>query len=569
MSEDLETLIYKYALQNAVRYNGKASEGAVTSKVFAERPDLRPKAREIVELVKKVVSKVNSMTLEDQMRELKEKFPEMLEEKKVEQRKGLPPLPNPEKVVVRFAPNPDGPLHLGNARAAVINDEYAKMYKGKFILRFDDTDPKVKVPIAEAYDWIREDLKWLGVVVHEEVRASARLKIYYDYARKLIEIGGAYVDTCTEEEFREHRASKKPCPNRLESPEENLEMFDKMMSSPLDFSPFGGRKPVVRIKTDLNSPDPSMVDWVILRIIETPNHPLVKDMYVWPTYNFASAIDDYLLGTTHIFRGKEHEQNTQKQKWVYSYFNWKYPYVQSFGRLKLEGFMMSKSKIKLMLERGSERDDPRLPTLAGLRRRGILPETIREVLIEIGIKPNDATISFANLAAVNRKFLDPIAKRLMFVHNYQEFRLDLSMLGVYRLTAKLPYVPGKEQYREIEVRHGDIIALNLDDAALRRLRLMELCNAEVRGNELLCVSRSLDEAKKEGLQIVQWVKKNESVRVKVYKVVGSEDFQVLEGIGENEFKKLKTDEIVQLVRLGFARVDYVSTEGVDMVFSHD
>lgn len=137
--------------------------------------------------------------------------------------------------------------------------------------------------------------------------------------------------------------------------------------------------------------------------------------------------------------------------------------MQSFGRLKLEGFMMSKSKIKLMLERGSERDDPRLPTLAGLRRRGILPETIREVLIEIGVKPNDATISFANLAAVNRKFLDPIAKRLMFVYNYREFRLDLSVLGVDRLTAKLPYVPGKEQYREIEVRHGDIIALNSDD----------------------------------------------------------------------------------------------------------
>jgi glutamyl-tRNA synthetase (EC 6.1.1.17) len=172
ISEEIELIAYKYALQNAVRHGGKAAEGPVMSKVLGERQDLRQRAKEVATIVRKVVEKVNSMSLEEQRKELETKFPELLEEKKVEERKGLPPLQGVKEgsLVVRFAPNPDGPLHLGNARAAIINDEYAKMYKGKFILRFDDTDPKVKVPIREAYEWIREDLKWLGVNVHEEMK---------------------------------------------------------------------------------------------------------------------------------------------------------------------------------------------------------------------------------------------------------------------------------------------------------------------------------------------------------------------------------------------------------------
>lgn len=574
ISEEIELIAYKYALQNAVRYGGKASEGPVMSKVLGERQDLRQRAKEVATIVRKVVEKVNSMTLEEQRKELETKFPELLEEKKVEERKGLPPLQGVKEgsLVVRFAPNPDGPLHLGNARAAIINDEYVKMYKGKFILRFDDTDPKVKVPIREAYDWIREDLKWLGVNVHEEIRASSRLETYYEYARKLIELGGAYVDTCTEEEFREARAKRMPCPNRLKSPEENLELFDRMMASPLDFSQFGGRKPVVRIKTDLNSPDPSLIDWVILRIVEDPKHPLVKDIYVWPTYNFASAIDDRLTGTTHIFRGKEHEQNTEKQRWVFNYFGWNFPQVYSLGRLKLEGFMMSKSKIKLMLEKGSERDDPRLPTLAGLRRRGILPETIRELIVQIGIKTNDVTVSFMNLAAINRKILDPIAKRLMFVAKPVKLKINLERFGVDEITARIPFRPNSREYREISVRQGDEVYLEKDDVEkFRKLRLAELCNAEidVSKNEAVCISTDVNEAKRESLPIVQWVKASESVKVKLYKIIGSEDYEVIEGLGERAMRELKRDELVQLIRVGFARVDDLTSDGLVMIYSHE
>lgn len=152
MSDDIRNLVYKYALHNAYTHNGKANVNAVVSKIFAERPELRSKAKDIVEIAKELVNYVNSLDVESQKKELESKFPEMLEEKKREKesKKELPDIPVSGVLVTRFAPNPDGPLHLGNARAAIISHEYARIYNGKFILRFDDTDPKTKKPIPEA-----------------------------------------------------------------------------------------------------------------------------------------------------------------------------------------------------------------------------------------------------------------------------------------------------------------------------------------------------------------------------------------------------------------------------------
>ena len=548
--DEIEELIYKYALQNAVKHDGKANVNAVVSKIFSERPDLRPKAKEIVEIAKKVVEKVNSMSIEDQRKELEEKYPEMLEEKKrEEERKTLPPIQVKGTLITRFAPNPDGPLHLGNARAAIISYEYAKMYNGKFILRFDDTDPKVKKPMIEAYDWIREDLKWLGIKWDLEVRASARLEIYYRYAKELIEKGFAYVDTCSEEEFKQKRDKGEPCPNRLKEPSYNLDLFEKMLEGK-----FKEGEAVVRIKTDLTLPDPSQRDWVLLRIVDTKAnpHPLEGDKYwVWPTYNFASAIDDHDLGVTHIFRGKEHAVNAEKQKWIYNYLGWKYPEVYEFGRLKLEGFMMSKSKIRTVLDSGAGIDDPRLPTLAGLRRRGILPETIREIIITVGLKSSDATISFDNIAAVNRKKLDIIAKRLMFVPNPKEFEIEIPE----KMVARIPYHPSNpSNYREIVVNPGDKIIIDAEDAKDKVIRLMELCNVTVEGEKLVYHSKGVEEARKINAKIVQWVKKDEAINVTVY-IANPNEVREVHGLGEKVIGELNEGDIVQFVRFGFVRVD--------------
>ncbi|BFH74446.1 glutamate--tRNA ligase [Sulfurisphaera javensis] len=565
--DEIEELIYKYTLQNAYKHGGKAQEKAVVSKIFTERPDLRNKAREIAELTKKIVEKVNSMSIEEQEKELKDKYPELLEEKKKEEssKKALPSIKVEGSFITRFAPNPDGPLHLGNARAAIISYEYTEMYKGSFILRFDDTDPKVKKPIKEAYDWIRQDLQWLGIKWNKEVKASERLDFYYSVAKELISKGFAYVDTCSEEEFKKMRDAGKPCPNRLKSPEDNLALFEKML-----IGEFKEGEAVVRIKTDLTLPDPSQRDWVLLRIVDVKKnpHPITGDKYwIWPTYNFASAVDDHDLGITHIFRGKEHEVNAEKQKWIYNYMGWKYPFVEEFGRLKLEGFMMSKSKIRTVLEKGVTIDDPRLPTLAGLRRRGILPETIKEIIITVGLKITDATISFDNLAALNRKKLDPIAKRLMFVPQPKEFLIDLPE----PMTAKIPYNPSKpSEFREITVNPGDVIYLDKRDAEEGAIiRLMELCNVKVIGNKLEFHSRGIEDAKKIGAKIIQWVKKSEAVNVEVIVPDPNEEKPPVVGYGEKEIGNLKVDEIVQFVRFGFVRVDNKNENKISVIFSHE
>ncbi|BBD73912.1 glutamate--tRNA ligase [Sulfodiicoccus acidiphilus] len=547
--EELKPLILKYALLNAVEHNGKAVTGAVVSKVLGERPDMRSRAKDVVQIVAQVVSEVNSMSLEEQKYSLSQyQLPQRKEE-----RKELPKVKGP--VVTRFAPNPDGPLHLGNARAAVLSFYYASSTGGKFILRFDDTDPKVKRPIKEAYDWIREDLDWLGIKWDYEVRASSeeRMRRYYEVVKELISRGFAYVDLCGKD-FNKYRDKSEACPHRESSLDDkesflkqNLELFQEMTE--------GQRKEgeaVVRLKTDLHDPDPSQRDWVLMRVIDVKKnpHPVVGDRFwAWPTYNLASAVDDHDFGITHIFRAREHMSNAKKQKWIYNYLKWEYPTVMEFGRVKLAGFTMSKSKL-----RTGSRDDFRAPTLAGLRRRGILPETIIEVILEVGLKITDATISMQNVAAINRKKLDPIAKRVMAVTE----PLHL----IYRgrdVSAEVPVL--KNETRRLQLRDGDLLILEKEDAK-GTVRLMGLVNVKIEGEEALQVEGGVEEAREMGYPIVHWVNGNEALKVRIL----FSDREI-EGLGERYLSQLRKGEIVQLVRKGFARVD--AEDPLTLIYSHE
>ena len=341
-----------------------------------------------------------------------------LESKKAEEEKGLPPLPNVEKyerVITRFSPNPDCVLHLGSARAIILCHEYARMYDGLFYLRFEDTDPKGKRPRLEFYEAIREDLLWLGCKWDREFIQSDRLQIYYEHAEKLLEMGKAYVCTCAKEEFRKRILAKKPCPCRDLPAEKQLERWKHMHDGT-----FKEGEAVVRIKTDLNHPNPAVRDWPALRIIDTEKypHPRVGSKFrVWPLYNFACGIDDHLLGITHIIRGKEHLTNMERQKYMYAHFGWEYPEAIHYGRLKITGAYLSKSKIVEGIRQGvfSGWDDPRLATLRALRRRGITPEAIKKLIIDVGPKTADVTLSWENLYAYNRKVIDAKADRYFFV----------------------------------------------------------------------------------------------------------------------------------------------------------
>ncbi len=574
-AEKAKRLARKHALINAIKHGGKASPGPVVGKVLAEAPELRPHAREVARIVAQVVAEVNKLGLDEQRRLLEEEWPGALEEKRrVEEEKKLPPLPNAEKykkIVTRFAPNPDFVLHLGNARPAVLCHEYARMYGGEMILRFEDTDPRTKRPLPEAYKLIKEDLAWLGVEWDREYVQSSRMEIYYDIARQLIERGGAYVDICDPKEFAQLRLQGKACPHRDRGVEDQLEEWDKMLSGH-----YVEGEAVLRVKTDLNHPDPSVRDWVAFRIIDTSKtpHPLTGDRYlVWPTYNFAAGTDDHLMGVTHILRGKEHAVNTVKQGFLYKHMGWSYPETVHFGRLKLEGFMMSKSKIRELLEQHPGEyeglGDPRFGTLAALRTRGFLPEAVRRTILHVGVKHTDAAISFDNLAATNRKLLDEQADRYMFVPSPKAVRLESVEES---LEACIPYHPSKPEKgcRRIEVRPSEKIYLAGPDAEKyqgRLIRLMDLANFKLSGDKLIYTGKSLEEARKAGAPIIQWVPEGSAVRMTVKRPEG---LSLLEdqGLAESHIARLEPGAQLQLFRYGFVKIRAVSGEAVEAYFTH-
>ncbi len=572
MEIDLRKIALKYALANAVKYGGTARVDAVASKVFAEAPELRKQAREVVEVVKEVVSEVNAMSREEQERLLSELWPDAFKVERRREEKAMPPLPGAEElggvVVTRFAPNPDFVLHLGSARPAILNHYYAKVrYKGRFILRFEDTDPKTKRPIPEAYEAIREDLRWLGLSWDEEYIQSLRMEVYYQHARMLIERGGAYVCTHPREVISKLRSEGAPDPCRDLPVEEHLERWDRMVSGE-----YGEGEAVLRVKTDPAHPNPSVRDWIAMRVIDTDKHPhpLVGSRYVvWPTYNFACALDDHLMGVTHILRGEEHAVNTLKQEYVYKHFGWAPPVSIHFGRLKLGGMILSKSVMRKGIEKGLFEgwDDIRLGTLRALKRRGVLPETIWELVMEVGLRPSSASISVEKLNAINRRLLEPRANRYMFV---PEPLLKARLEGVQPpITAEVMVHPSfpERGKRRIKLREPYVFVSN-EVAALPEVRLMGLGNFRVSGDSLIYLNNDLSYAKEKGLQIVQWAPAESALPAVLLKASGA-SLERVRGFGESAMGQLREGEQVQLLRVGFAKVERVEEKSMLLVFTHD
>ncbi|MCX6685225.1 MAG: glutamate--tRNA ligase, partial [Methanoregula sp.] len=345
--QDLRDLIYKCALQNAVKHGGIPQAGAVIGMVIGAHPELRTRAKEVTALAREVLAEVTTLSPEERRNKLEEIAPEMIAalSEKHEQKKMLPDLEGAENgVVMRFAPNPSGPLHIGHARAAVLNDAYVKQYSGSYILRIEDTDPKRVDPLA--YETVKEDIAWLGLGITRTVTQSDRLPLYYDLCRQLIERGGAYVCTCDNEHFKELKLAKSACPCRDQPVETNLDLWEKM----LDHT-FREGEVSVRVKTDLTHPDPAMRDFPAFRILDSPPHPKVE-AHVYPLMNFSVVADDHLLGVTHVIRGKDHIANTRRQRYIYDHFGWKVPVYRHYGRMGIEGVVLSTSQMRLGIKKG-------------------------------------------------------------------------------------------------------------------------------------------------------------------------------------------------------------------------
>lgn len=567
-TEEIREIIHKLALVNAVNYNGKAQAGAVIGKLLAEKPSLKAEVKAIGSAVAEIVKEVNRLSLADQKKIVEKNWPEMLVREKVEEEKRLPKLPNVERyerVVTRFSPNPDCAIHLGSARAIVLCSEYAKMYKGTFLLRFEDTDPRLKRSALVFYDMIREDLAWLDCKPDGEFIQSDRIPIYYEYTEKLLKTGNAYVCTCKPEEFKKKLLAHEPCPDRNLPSEEHLARWQRMLDGT-----FKEGEAVVRVKTDLDHPNPAVRDWPALRIIDPEKHPhprVGRKYRVWPLYNLSTGVDDHLMSITHIIRGKEHLTNQTRQEFMYGHLGWRYPEAIHYGRLKITGALLSKSKILAGMNEGLFKswDDPRLATFAALRRRGIQPDAIKRMIIDIGPKTQDVTLSWDNLYAYNRKLIDSATNRYFFVSTPMQLAVNKVPQNI---TARLHLHPDHPErgYREIKVKQQDgLVSFDVSSNDLKLfkkgnvVRLMELFNVKVlksgkKGVEAVYHSQSYEDARKLNASLIHWLPYETGVPCEVV----MPDATMVKGVAEDKCRELKPSDVVQFERFGFVRIDSVN-----------
>ena len=300
MNDDLRKEIRKVSLQNAFEHGGKTKDKIVLSKILGILPELKNNIKEIIPEITSIVSQVNGMSIKEQKTEIQNNFPEILDvkEKVKEESVGLPPFAGAErgKVVTRFTPAPNGYPHIGHAKAAIISEEYARMYDGKIILRFDDTNPEDTR--LEYWAAIKVGLDWLGIKFDGKKNTSDDIELLYDKCLDMIRKNNAYVCMCKRDEMSRNRREMKSCKCSMSDTNQNEEKWEKM------FNKYKPGEAIVRFRGDMESKNTVMRDPVLFRIIDA-KHPRLGEKYrVWPSYDFAVAVEDYSDGVTHALRSK-------------------------------------------------------------------------------------------------------------------------------------------------------------------------------------------------------------------------------------------------------------------------
>lgn len=320
-----------------------------------------------------------------------------------------------EEILTRFPPEPNGYLHIGHAKAIVLNFELADEFKGKTNLRFDDTNPLKED--TEFVKSIKEDVQWLGFQWDNLFYASNYFDEMYKRAKLLITKGKAYVDDLSAEEIREYRGTlKEPgkeSPYRNRSVEENLSLFEAMKNGEFE----DGSK-VLRAKIDMSSPNMNMRDPVLYRIAHIPHHNTGDRWCIYPMYDFAHPLEDAIEGVTHSLCTLEFEDHRPLYDWVVRECEMEsVPQQIEFARLNITNTVMSKRKLKQLVDNQlvDSWDDPRMPTISGLRRRGYTPDSIKNFCREIGISKNNSLVDARMLDHFLRDDLKMKAPRTMAI----------------------------------------------------------------------------------------------------------------------------------------------------------
>ncbi|MEK6846775.1 MAG: glutamate--tRNA ligase, partial [Nanoarchaeota archaeon] len=465
----------------------------------------------------------------------------------------LPELPSYEigkKVVLRMAPFPSGALHIGNAKTYLLNALYAEKYKGDLLLVMDDTIGSAEKPaMKESYKLIIDAWKLLDVKYKKIYYKSDRLDIYYDYAKKLIDMNKAYVCYCKAEELRQNRADGKECSCRQFPIGIQKARWKELFKPEVHEG-----EAVLRIKTDMEHPNPAFRDRVLFRIADRP-HPRVGTKYrVWPTLEMTWAVDDHLLGITHVIRGNDLVIESDMEKYIWDIFRWKHPVLIHTGLINIEGVgaKLSKSKAQKEVLSGqfSGWDDPRTWSVQSLIRRGITKEAIREFIKRIGLNRQDIIVPIEALYAINRQILDADALRYSFVQD----AVALNISNMSELAEiSVPVHPDKKEQRVVKILKDIFISRKDFDAfSGKEVRLLHLFNVKVGEKSDIT---SVDNKK---ISKINWV--SNGIKARVLLIDGT----FASGLVESAALKLKRGAVVQFERFGFVRYD--GTHGKVPVF---
>ncbi|NVK30944.1 MAG: glutamine--tRNA ligase/YqeY domain fusion protein [Gammaproteobacteria bacterium] len=386
------------------------------------------------------------------------------------------------RVGTRFPPEPNGYLHVGHTKSICLNFGIAEQFGGTCNLRFDDTNPEKES--IEYINAIKRDVEWLGFQWNEEHYASDYFGQLYDYALELIDKGLAYVDSQSADDIRVNRGTLtepgKPSPNRERSVEENRSLFEAMKAGK-----FADGEVVLRAKIDMGSPQMCMRDPVLYRVRHVHHHRTGDQWCIYPMYDFTHCISDAIEGITHSLCTLEFEDNRVLYDWILANISIPHKSEQTeFARLQLEYAMTSKRKLKTLVDEQivAGWDDPRMPTVAGMRRKGYPPAAIRDFCERIGVTKKNAWISMGQLEFSVREALNDSAARRMAV--LKPLKVKLTNLGK-AIEIEQSNHPKDPEMGKRTLQLSDEIYIEQDDFALepppKFKRLIEGGEVRLRG----------------------------------------------------------------------------------------
>ncbi len=572
--EEFEEFAYMQALENAVNYNGQANPKALVGKCVPKFPFMKDDMSHYMNLLSNICNQVNSLSLTLQIEKLKEINPDFFqkkETKKEEKNSKLLALEGMEngKVVTRFSPAPSGNLHLGHLYGIVYNYEYAKEFGGKFILRIEDTNPE-NIDISN-YNSIIDDIKWLtDDNISEIYYQSDRMDIYYKYLRTLIELSKAYVCECKSDVFKAYNDSSEPCPHRDMPKEKQIEMYENFFNDK-----YKEGEAIIRFKGDLSNKNPALRDFPLARI-KIESHARLKNKYtLWPMYNLCSAVDDYLMGISHIIRGKDHEINGFRQDMIKEALGFTKCFYFHYGRIKFIDIELSKTKLSELIENKtySGWDDPRVPSLISYRKRGYKAEAFRNMIITGGMSKRDSKITdeeyHKNLNYFNKQILEKEADRYFFVYNPKTIHIE----NIQSYPEKEIILPKHPDYKDRGNRHFKleneymVDGVDFDNISIGdMIRLMHFANFLVEKKEndkifLKYISKDFDRSLKVKRNI-HFLPLNSQRAIMVM-----QDNSHLKGYVE-DLDNIKKNSNVQFERFGFSKYDGKKDEELIFYFTH-